>query len=195
VRSLRQCEPEQIFNIIEAKIVDEYGNETDQRRIGPEAWNEVFRAQMESRDQVPDEHSIPKSTFNAPNKLRQMAVFFRRDVVAKLVNRQYVLINLIEAPALALVMAFFLRYAGTGLDGSNDYVYRQNDNIPQYLFISGDRGPVHGPYRGGGRDHSRPQDPATGKIPLPQPRQLPAQQDQCALHYFRCPEPPLHPSG
>ncbi|MBK8582856.1 MAG: ATP-binding cassette domain-containing protein [Flavobacteriales bacterium] len=138
-----QCEacgnvnPEQIFNIIEAKIVDEYGNETDQRRIGPEAWNEVFRAQMENRvAKVPDEHSIPKSTFNAPNKLRQMAVFFRRDVVAKLVNRQYVLINLIEAPALALVMAFFLRYTGAGLEGSNDYVYRQNDNIPQYLFIS-----------------------------------------------------------
>ena len=37
--------PEQIFNILEARIVDEYGNETDQRRIGPEAWNEVFRAQ------------------------------------------------------------------------------------------------------------------------------------------------------
>jgi hypothetical protein len=41
--------PEQIFNILEAKLVDEYGNETDQRRISPEAWNEVFRAQMEGR--------------------------------------------------------------------------------------------------------------------------------------------------
>ena len=48
--------PEQIFNILEARLVDEYGNETDQRRIGPEAWNEVYKAQMEGRmAQIPDE--------------------------------------------------------------------------------------------------------------------------------------------
>jgi ABC-type multidrug transport system ATPase subunit len=138
-----QCEacgnvnPEQIFNIIEAKIVDEYGHETDQRRIGPDAWNEVFRAQMECRvAKVPKAENLPTSTFKAPGRLRQMAVFFLRDVVSKLVNRQYVLINLLQAPLLALVMAFFLRYAGTGADGHAAYVYRHNDNIPQYLFIA-----------------------------------------------------------
>jgi hypothetical protein len=56
VRACGNVNPEQIFNILEAKLVDEFGNETDQRRIGPEAWNEVFRAQMEGRvAQVPDE--------------------------------------------------------------------------------------------------------------------------------------------
>jgi len=138
-----QCEacgnvnPEQIFNILEAKIVDEYGNETDQRRIGPEAWNEVFRAQMEVRvARVPDETSIPRSTFKAPGKLRQMVVFFRRDLRSKLANRQYVLINLLEAPVLAFVMAFFLRYRAIGLGEEGSYVFRHNDNIPQYLFIA-----------------------------------------------------------
>ena len=128
--------PEQIFDILEARIVDEHGNETDQRRIGPEAWNEVFRAQMEVRTaRVPDGTAVPRSTFRAPGKLKQMAVFFKRDLMSKLANRQYVLINLIEAPALALVMAFFLRFnAAGGTNGS--YVFRQNDNIPQYLFIS-----------------------------------------------------------
>ncbi len=136
-----QCEtcgnvnPEQIFNILEAKIVDEYGHETDQRRIGPEAWNEVFRAQMEVRvAKVPQGTSVPKSTFKAPGKLKQMAVYFKRDVLSKLANRQYVLINLLEAPVLAFIMAFFLRYRG--MDGDGSYVYRHNDNIPQYLFIA-----------------------------------------------------------
>jgi ABC-type multidrug transport system ATPase subunit len=129
--------PEQIFNILEAKLVDEYGNETDQRRISPEAWNEVFRAQMERRmAQVPEELELPKSTFALPPILRQLEVYFKRDLLSKLANRQYVLINLLEAPALAYLMAFFLKFHKVGHGEAGDYIYRANDNIPQYLFIS-----------------------------------------------------------
>jgi ABC-type multidrug transport system ATPase subunit len=129
--------PEQIFDILEARIVDEYGNETDQRRISPEAWNEVFRAQMEVRvGRVADGRTVPKSTFRAPDKFKQMLVFFRRDLLSKLANRQYVLINMLEAPALAFVMAFFLRYHRTLPGDAGRYIFRQNDNIPQYLFIA-----------------------------------------------------------
>lgn len=129
--------PEQIFDILEARIVDEYGNETDQRRISPEAWNEVFRAQMEVRvGRVPDGTTVPRSTFLAPDKLKQMAVFFKRDLLSKLANRQYVLINLLEAPALAFVMAFFLRFYRDDAAEATGYVFRRNDNIPQFLFIA-----------------------------------------------------------
>ncbi|MCB0763549.1 MAG: ATP-binding cassette domain-containing protein, partial [Flavobacteriales bacterium] len=129
--------PEQIFNILEAKLVDEYGNETDQRRISPEAWNEVFHAQMTSRTApVQEERSVPKSTFAIPNKLRQFRVYFKRDLLSKLANRQYVLINLLEAPVLAFVMSFFLKYYRTGPGTADHYIFRENDNIPQYLFIA-----------------------------------------------------------
>jgi ABC transport system ATP-binding/permease protein len=129
--------PEQIFDILEARIVDEYGSETDQRRISPEAWNEVFRAQMEVRvSKVPDGTTVPQSTFKAPDKLKQMFVYFKRDLLSKLANRQYVFINLLEAPALAFVMAFFLRYFRTGTAAGGEYVFRRNDNVPQYLFIA-----------------------------------------------------------
>ena len=124
--------PEQIFKILEARLVDQYGSETDQRRISPDAWNEVFRAQMAVRvAQVPDERFVPKSTFAIPGRLRQLRVYFKRDLLSKLANRQYVLINLLEAPVLAFFMSFFLRYAGDG-----GYVYRTNANMPQYLFIA-----------------------------------------------------------
>ncbi len=129
--------PEQIFNILEAKLVDEYGNETDQRRISPEAWNEVFRAQMDGRVAlVAEERSVPKSTFAVPDKLRQLKVYFKRDLLSKLANRQYVLINLLEAPALAFLMAFFLKFYRVGHGTAGTYIFRQNDNIPQYLFIA-----------------------------------------------------------
>ena len=129
--------PEQIFNILEAKLVDEYGNETDQRRISPEAWNEVFRAQMDGRvAQVVEERTVPKSTFAVPDKLRQLQVYFKRDLLSKLANRQYVLINLLEAPALAYLMAFFLKFYRTGHGTAGAYIFRENENIPQYLFIA-----------------------------------------------------------
>ncbi|MBL7964693.1 MAG: ATP-binding cassette domain-containing protein [Flavobacteriales bacterium] len=125
--------PEQIFNILEARMVDEHGFETDQRRIGPEAWNEVFRARMEPRvARQADPRIVPASTFRRPTFMRQLEVFFKRDVLAKLANRQYVLINLLEAPVLAFIMAFFLRYQRSG----ETYLFRTNENIPQFLFIS-----------------------------------------------------------
>ncbi|MCB0781265.1 MAG: ABC transporter permease, partial [Flavobacteriales bacterium] len=74
----------------------------------------------------------PGSTFRPPGLFRQLEVYFRRDALAKLANRQYVLVNLLEAPVLALVMAFFLRYLGQ----EGEYVFRENDNVPQYLFIA-----------------------------------------------------------
>ncbi|MBX2980392.1 MAG: ATP-binding cassette domain-containing protein [Flavobacteriales bacterium] len=129
--------PEQIFNILEAKLVDEYGNETDQRRISPEAWNEVFRAQMEVRvAKVPDERAPLRSTFAPPDRWQQLKVYFKRDLLSKLANRQYVLINLLEAPALAFVMSFFLKYRVLADGAPGAYVFRENSNIPQYLFIA-----------------------------------------------------------
>ena len=136
-RACGNVTPEQIFNILEARLVDEYGNETDQRRISPEAWNEVFKAQMEVRvAQVQEERAVPKSTFAAPGRLRQFMVFFARDLRSKLANRQYVLINLLEAPALAFLMSFFLKFQRVAADGNVQYIFRENDNIPQYLFIA-----------------------------------------------------------
>ncbi|MCB0794401.1 MAG: ATP-binding cassette domain-containing protein [Flavobacteriales bacterium] len=135
-RACGNVNPEQIFNILEAKLVDEYGIETDQRRIGPEAWNEVYRAQMDGRSvELQDERSIPRSTFRAPDKRKQFRVFFLRDILSKLANRQYVLINVLEAPVLALVMTFFLRFQRNGGEGTS-YVFRYNENIPQFLFIA-----------------------------------------------------------
>ena len=129
--------PEQIFDILEARMVDEYGNETDQRRIGPEAWNEVFRAQMDLRAKLlPNTDEVPNSTFVPPGVIKQFAVFWKRDVLSKLANRQYVLINLLEAPVLAFIMAFFLRYYRTGHGTLGEYVFRHNENLPQFLFIS-----------------------------------------------------------
>lgn len=128
--------PEQIFNIIESKVVDEYGNLTTNRKVSPKEWNENYKGQIEPKMiPVADENSNPESTFKIPNRIKQFLVYFIRDVRSKLTNTQYIMINLLEAPALALILAFFVKFFSTG-GVTNDYVFKESENVPQFLFIS-----------------------------------------------------------
>jgi hypothetical protein len=51
-------------------------------------------------------------------------------------NRQYMLINFLEAPLLAAVLSLFIKYYPTSTGGLQPYTFRENLNFPQYLFIS-----------------------------------------------------------
>src|SRR5690606_9572685 len=53
--------------------------------------------------------------------------------LAKISNKQYMLINLLETPVLALLLAFIVRYNNTP-DGGG-YLFRYNDNFPAFLLI------------------------------------------------------------
>jgi hypothetical protein len=86
---------------------------------------------------APEENlRIPQSTFSLPKKWSQFMVFLRRDFLSKLSNRQYMLINFLEAPALAVVLAFFVKFYQGGSDAESQYIFRESENLPQYLFIS-----------------------------------------------------------
>ncbi len=127
--------PEQIFNIIESKVVDEYGAQTSHRKIHANEWNKKYKELLETDPSgTVDVHEIPESTFKKPGLFKQLKIFFTRDVLSKLTNRQYVLINLLEAPALAFILAFFVKFYNMG--SGAEYVFKDNQNIPQFLFIA-----------------------------------------------------------
>jgi len=127
---------EDIFNIIESKVVDEFGNLTHQRKISPKEWNELYREELEiSPDGSVSDMELPSSNFVIPKKLKQFGVFITRDLLSKLTNKQYILINLLEAPVLAAILAFFMRFFVPS-SGSEGYIFRENENIPVYIFIS-----------------------------------------------------------
>jgi ABC transport system ATP-binding/permease protein len=129
--------PEQIFNIIESKVVDEYGNLTPNRKVSPKEWNQFYHEFLKSQSEKKiDFTEIPDSIFKIPNKLRQLAIFFKRDVLSKLTNTQYMAITLFEAPILAFILAFFMKYLTTNASGENEYIFYYSENLPQYLFIS-----------------------------------------------------------
>lgn len=134
-----QCEtcgnvnPEQIFNIIEAKVVDEYGQPTSKRKITPAQWYDLFKERFRI-NRVEDVKDEPPQSLNLPNKIKQTIIFVTRDTLSKLSNKQYLLINLLEAPLLALILAVIIKYKSA--PGGEDYMFRFNENFPAFLLMS-----------------------------------------------------------
>ncbi|MBS1652074.1 MAG: ATP-binding cassette domain-containing protein [Bacteroidetes bacterium] len=129
--------PEQIFNIIESKVLDEYGNLTHLRKNTPAEWNVHYKELIDKNIHTERKHTqIPESIFKIPNILNQFKVFITRDVKSKLTNTQYLLINFIEAPLLAFILAFLVRYFNSDDDTSKGYIFRENENVPAYMFMS-----------------------------------------------------------
>jgi ABC-type multidrug transport system ATPase subunit len=127
---------EQIFNIIDMKVVDEYGNITPNRKISPIEWNKHYENLNEVNFIEEKEEEIPESIFKIPNKIKQASTFFIRDFKSKLTNTQYMIITLFEAPLLAGILAFFMKYISVNILNENNYTLYNSENLPQYLFIS-----------------------------------------------------------
>lgn len=128
---------EQIFNIIESRVVDEYGNVTKTRKVHPTEWygtyNDKVAQDPDQFDKTTEELNI---TAAIPNKWAQFKVFITRDVLSKLTNKQYLLINFLEAPFLAFILAFLVRYFNSDSSNELGYVFRENENFPAYVFMS-----------------------------------------------------------
>ncbi|MGY6560519.1 MAG: ATP-binding cassette domain-containing protein [Luteibaculaceae bacterium] len=125
--------PELVFNIIEARVVDEYGKPTDNRKVEPPRWANFFAEHKENDSIKAERNEEPPKSIHRPGLLKQFAVFFQRDLFSKLANKQYVLINLLEAPVLAIFLSFIIRQVRN--PNNPVYLFRENDNISAYLFI------------------------------------------------------------
>lgn len=128
--------PEIIFNIIDQKVVNEYGHLTLDRKVSPEEWYKLYLEKIDQHvEVVEDPPTPPVIDFKLATVFNQFKIFVTRDVLSKLTNRQYLLINLLEAPVLALILAYFVRYFPLSSD-STEYVFFDNENIPAYMFMS-----------------------------------------------------------
>ena len=122
---------EQIFNIIEAQVVDEFGRFTGKRKIEPIEWHERFQKEFKI-NRVDDVKKLPPKTLNIPSKIKQVFIFTIRDFLSKISDKQYVSINLLEAPILAFLLAWIIKYIE---DGENKYIFEFNENIPAFILI------------------------------------------------------------
>jgi ABC transport system ATP-binding/permease protein len=135
--------PEQVFNIIETKVLDEYGNFTNERKISPTEWQDSYTKlkQEEKKDSSSSKQTLPdirlpEISFKVPNKFKQLIVFIKRDVLSKMANTQYLVINLLEAPLLAFLLAFIIKYYNVNIGNVVGYTLSENSNLPVYIFMS-----------------------------------------------------------
>lgn len=129
---------EQVLSIVNTQVVDEYGNLTSRRKITPKEWFDRFSECSHSviRPSVSEAGSLPNINFRVPGRLKQMIVFILRDVLSKLANRSYLFINLLQAPVLAFLLAYLLRYYNVDEAYNRGYVFAENPNLVVYLIIA-----------------------------------------------------------
>ncbi len=124
--------PEQILQIIEAREIDDSGSTTKNRRVNPSVWYSKYRENI-----LPNlvkhkyETVLPPTNFRIPDAWEQFKIFSKRNLLSKITNKQYIIINLFEAPLLAFILGYFSKYSPQKF-----YAFSDNINLPVYLFMS-----------------------------------------------------------
>jgi len=129
--------PDQVLQIIEAKVLNENGKLTRTRKVSPREWFELFREKVSIDHEIKSQkEKIPRNYYSIPGLFSQLKIFFNRDFRSKLADTQYILISLFEAPLLALILGFFTKYIKGQPGHPNEYILENNENLPAYLFMS-----------------------------------------------------------
>ena len=128
--------PEQVFNIVEANVLDEYGKVTKTRKISPREWhNHYLKFQDQKKDKITEIPAIPEISFKIPGRIKQFLIFAKRDLLAKLADTQYLIINLLETPVLAVLLAYIIKYYNVNITNVYGYTLEKNSNLPVYIFM------------------------------------------------------------
>jgi len=125
--------PEQVLEIVETKKLDNSGNFLPERRFAPEFWYTQYRKSTKTKkEEIPLATApLPKKDSKKPGLLKQFKIFFERNLRTKITDHQYLFINLLEAPVLAVIVASFTRFAE-----GDDYIFFENKSLISYLFMS-----------------------------------------------------------
>ena len=122
--------PEIVLNIIDEKAINNTGETSDNRKMTPQEWHELYLKHQPAFAQ-PDVNDVPASDLKKPGKLSQFAIFLRRNFKTKITNIQYLCIALLEAPILAVICALLTRYAPP-----EGYTVMDNKNLVSYFFMA-----------------------------------------------------------
>jgi len=125
--------PETIFNVLEAQQVDEFGNYTGIRKVKPATFARLFK-KMVATPKPKKPGNIPKVNLEIPGWAGQFLNYFRRDLRSKISNPQYLALTMLEAPVLGFILSYIIRYIAN--PASKTYIFRENENIPIYIFMS-----------------------------------------------------------
>jgi len=125
-------ETDNILHIIEVKVIDNSGYPGNERQISPNEWYEKYiKKMMPVLGEKPPKTIIPPSNFKVPEKADQIRTFIKRNLTRKLADKQYMAINLLEAPLLAFILGYISKFSENGV-----YTFANNKNYPVFLFMA-----------------------------------------------------------
>lgn len=123
---------EDILHIIEVKVIDNSGFPGKERQISPEEWYDKYKKKMMPVNvNKPEKSDLPSSNFRVPKKLYQIRTFIKRNNFRKIADKQYMILNLLEAPFLAFILGYLSKYTVNG-----DYIFAENKSYPVFLFMA-----------------------------------------------------------
>ena len=122
--------PEIVLNIIDEKALSNTGEPSDERKMTPQDWHELY---LDNREEMPEPavSDVPPSDQKKPSALRQFSIFLMRNIRTKITNTQYLCITLLMAPLLAVICAQLTRYAP-----QEGYTIMDNKNLVSYFFMA-----------------------------------------------------------
>ena len=127
---------EQPLRIIESRMVDPSGKVIRRRKVTPAEWYKAYSDEFESSfdwksKSISQKEKLPDNLYSIPTRRSQFVTFILRDALKKLKDTQYMVINILEVPLLAMILALATRY----VPASGVYTLFDNSNLPTYLFM------------------------------------------------------------
>jgi ABC-type multidrug transport system ATPase subunit len=124
-------ETDNILHIVEVKVIDNNGLPGKERQVSPREWYEKYRKKMMPfLSGIPEKIPVTPGSFRVPAKSEQIKTFLRRTITRKFADKQYMTINLLEAPLLAFILAYISKYSEKGV-----YLFSTNINYHVFLFM------------------------------------------------------------
>jgi len=125
-------ETDNILHIVEVKVIDNSGLPGKERQVSPKEWYGKYKKKMMPvLGDKPSKSAIPPSNFRVPGKAKQIRTFIGRNLTRKFADRQYMTINLLEAPLLAFILGYISKFSENGA-----YTFAGNKNYTVFLFMS-----------------------------------------------------------
>lgn len=129
----RNIKSDEIFDIIDEKQVDEFGQLTDIRKISPVEWTSRFIPTDDS-DEITN--PLPETISVKASPFLQLKIFLQRLTLSKLRDIEFFIFAFIIPVLLATIIAFFSKYSYPNESGGYTYIFYENYNIPIFFLTS-----------------------------------------------------------
>ena len=126
--------PEAIFKALEEKQVDDFGQLTNERKLGSKQWHQLYLDNKLNFEERANGMPLPRTHTHKPSIVEQFAIFSKRNILSKLANKAYVLMAILISPLLSAMLAFLCRSGSA--EGATAYSFGNNENMIAFLFMA-----------------------------------------------------------